>query len=56
MWEKNKNKGITKCDKRTITCEVGIAQYENETVKCKEKSKETTKCDKRIVTYDVRIA
>ena len=37
MWEKNK--GITECDKNTVTCDVGIAQYHNGTVKCKEKLK-----------------
>ena len=35
MWEKNK--GTTKCDKITVTSDVGTAQYEDETVKCKEK-------------------
>ena len=32
-----KNKRTIKCDKRTITCDVGIAQSEDETVKCKKK-------------------
>ena len=41
---------------KELTCEVGIAQCENETIKCeKKKSKETTKCEKRTVTCDVRI-
>ena len=34
-----KMKKTTKCDKRTITCDVGTAQYENETIKCEEKKK-----------------
>ena len=37
MWEKKK--GITECDKSTVTCDVGIAQFHNGTVKCKEKLK-----------------
>ena len=28
MWEKGK--GTIKCDKRIVTCDVGIAQCENE--------------------------
>ena len=31
-----KNKGTAKCDKRTVTCDVGTAQYEDETVKCED--------------------
>ena len=41
MWEKIKeplnvikNKGTTKCDKRTIKCDVGTTQYEDETINC----------------------
>ena len=36
---RKKNKGITECDKSTVTCDVGIAQCHNRTVKCKEKLK-----------------
>ena len=54
MWEKKK--WTTKGDKITVTSDVGIAQYEDETVKCKKKNKETIKCDKRIVICDVGIA
>ena len=35
MWEKSKE--TTKCDKKTVTCDVGTAQYEDEIVKCEEK-------------------
>ena len=35
MWEKSK--GTTKCEKKTITCDVGTAQCEDETVKCEKK-------------------
>ena len=34
-----KKKGITKCDKSTVTCNVSIALYETGTIKCKEKKK-----------------
>ena len=32
-----KSKGTTKCEKRTITYDVGTAQYENRIVKCEKK-------------------
>ena len=32
-----KNKGTTECDKNTVTCHVGTAQYEADTIKCEEK-------------------
>ena len=32
-----KGKGTTKCEKRTVTCDVGTTQYEDETVKCEKK-------------------
>ena len=51
---KKKIKGTTKCDKRTVTRDVGTVQCKDVTVKCEKKSKGTTKCDKRIVTCDVR--
>ena len=35
MWEKNN--GTIKCDKRTVTYDVEIAQYEDRTVKCEKK-------------------
>ena len=50
-----KNKGTAECDKNIVTCDVGIAQCEDETVKC-EKNKGTTKCNKRTITCDVGIA
>ena len=55
---RKKNKGntkcdCTKCDKRTVTFDVGTAQCKNEIIKCKKKNKGTTKCDKSIVTCDV---
>ena len=55
MWGK-KSKGITKCEKRTVICNIGIAQCKNGTVKCEKKSKGTTKSEKKTVTCDVRTA
>ena len=53
---RKKNKGITKCDKRTVTFDVGTTQCKNAIIKCKKKNKGTTKCDKSTVTCDVGIA
>ena len=49
------NKGTSKYDKRTITCDIRIAQCEHGTVKYEEKNKGTTECDKRTITCDVGI-
>ena len=35
-----KNKGITECDKSTVTCDVGTAQYKDSTIKCEKKISE----------------
>ena len=35
-----KIKGNTKCDKRTVICNVEIAQCEDETIKCEKKVRE----------------
>ena len=32
-----KNKGTTKYNKSTVTCDVGTAQFENSTIKCVKK-------------------
>ena len=34
---RKKSKGTIKCEKRTVTCDVGTAQYEDEIVKCEKK-------------------
>ena len=34
---RKKSKGITKCEKNIVTCDVEIAQYEDRTVKCEKK-------------------
>ena len=34
---RKKSKGTTKCEKRTVICDIGTAQYEVETIKCEEK-------------------
>ena len=36
-----KNKGITECDKSTITCDINITQCEDGTIKCEKKIKES---------------
>ena len=52
-----KVKGTIECDKRTVICEVGTAQCEDETVKYKKKIiKRTNECDKRTITCDIGIA
>ena len=58
MWGWNikyeeKKKGITKCDKSTVKCYVGIAECDNGIIKCEKKNKGTTKCDKRKVICDI---
>ena len=50
-----KNKGSPKCDRSTIICDIGNAQCEDGTIKCKKKNKGITKCDKITVTCDVGI-
>ena len=35
MWEKKK--GITKCEKKMVTCDIWIAQCEDGTIKCEKK-------------------
>ena len=52
--KKEKKKGTAKCDKRTVTYDVGTAQCEDETVKC-ERKKRTPKCDKSTVKCYVGI-
>ena len=37
---RKKSKEITKCEKNIVTCDVGTAQYEYETVKCEKKIRE----------------
>ena len=37
---KKKSKGTTKCEKRSVTCDIGTIQYEDEIVKCEKKVKE----------------
>ena len=50
---RKKFKRTIECDKRIVKCDVGTAQYEDESVKCEKKSKRNTKCEKRIVTCNV---
>ena len=32
-----KNKGTTECDKSTVKCDVGTAQYDDDIIKCEKK-------------------
>ena len=48
MWEKSK--GTTQRKKRTITCNVGTEQYENEIVKCEKQIREPHNVTKEL-TY-----
>ena len=43
-----KSKETTKCEKRTITCDVRIAQYKDETVKCEKKVREPPNVKKEL--------
>ena len=54
MWETNK--GTTERDKRTVKCDVGTTQCEDENRQMWEKSKGTTQREKRTVTSDVETA
>ena len=54
---RKKIKGTTKCDKSTVTFDIGTAQCENVTIKCeKKKNKGITESDKSTVTCDVGTA
>ena len=45
---REKKKGTTKCDKKTITYNVGITQYENRIVKYEKKIKEPSNVTKEL--------
>ena len=47
MWEKSN--GTTKCEKRTVTCDVGIAQCEDGIVKYKKKVREPPNVRKKLL-------
>ena len=47
MLEK-KSKGTTKCEKRTVTCDIKIAQCGDETVKCEKKVRESSNMRKEL--------
>ena len=48
-----KNKGTSECNKSIVTYDIGIAQCENDTIKCEKKNKRTTECNKSTITCDV---
>ena len=47
MWKKNKK--TTKCDKSTITYDVGTTECENETVKYEKKVREPLNVTKKLL-------
>ena len=55
MWEESK--GTIQCDKRTVICDIGTAQYKDRIVKfVKKRSKGTAKWEKKTITCDVGTA
>ena len=46
---KKKNEGTIECDKSTVTCDVGIVQYEDRTVKCEKKVREPPNVRKELL-------
>ena len=57
---RKKSKGTTKCEKRIVTYNVGIAQCDDGTVKCKKKVREPPNVTKELSylmlePYNVRI-
>ena len=55
-----KNKETTKCDKSTITYDVGTAQYKDSIIKCEKKIKEPSNVTKiqlhvMLVLHNVRM-
>ena len=45
---RKKSKGTTKCEKRTVTCDIGIAQCEDETIKYEKKVREPSNVRKEL--------
>ena len=46
--EEKKSKRTTKCEKKTVICNVGIAQCEDGTVKCKKKVRKSLNVTKEL--------
>ena len=46
---RKKSKGTTKCEKKTVTCDIGTAQYEDRTVKCEKKVREPPNVRKELL-------
>ena len=44
-----KNKETIKCDKRIVICDIGTAQYEDETVKCEKKIRDSSNMTKELL-------
>ena len=45
---RKKSKGTIKCEKRTVICDIGTAQYEDGTVKCEKKVREPPNVRKKL--------
>ena len=41
------NKWTTICEKRTVKCDIGIAQYDNRIIKCEKKIRESPNVRKK---------
>ena len=48
---KIKIKKTTKCEKRTVTYGIGIAQFEDETIKCEKKVREPPNVRKKKLSH-----
>ena len=46
-----RGKKTIECDKSIVTCDVSIAQYANETIKCEKNNNSPTECDKNTIRY-----
>ena len=44
---RKKSKRTAKCEKKTVTCDIGTAQYKDETIKCEKKVREPPNVRKR---------
>ena len=51
-----KSKGTAQCGTKTIICDIGATQYEDEIFNLRKKVREPPMCGKKIITCDVEIA
>ena len=50
-----KNKGTIECDKSIVICDVGIAQYEDGTVKCEKKKRKPPNVTKVLLNVMLKL-